>query len=109
MKSGDVMRDNLDKVFSNLTLDAIIAPVNSPAWVTDWVAGDHYGLASSSLAAVSGYPSITVPGGLVHGLPVGIALIGRPGSEELLIEIAARFETARGLFPAPSFIPTLEQ
>jgi len=106
--SGGAVRQALEKAFSDNDLDALIAPVNSPAWVTDWVAGDHFGLSSSSLAAVSGYPSIAVPGGLVHGLPVGIAIIGRPGSEELLVEIAGRFEQARGPFPAPAFIPALE-
>lgn len=107
-ESGEAMRELLDAAFADNALDALIAPVNSPAWVTDWVNGDRFGLSSSTLAAVSGYPSIAVPGGLVQGLPVGIAIIGRPGSEELLVEIAARFELARGPFPAPAFIPALE-
>lgn len=106
--SGDAMRLLLDRVFDDLSLDALLAPTNTPAWVTDWVAGDHFGLSSSSLGAVSGYPSITVPGGLVHELPVGLTIIGRPGTEELLVEIAGRFEAARGGFPAPTFIPALE-
>ena len=103
------MRRLLDRVFTDNDLDVLVAPANSPAWVTDWVAGDHFGLSSSSPAAVSGYPNITVPGGLVHELPVGLAIIGRPGSEESVIEIAGRFEAARGGFPAPTFIPSLEE
>jgi amidase len=61
------------------------------------------------LAAVSGYPSVAVPAELVRGLPVGIAFIGRPQSEALLIEMAAVFERARGALPAPEFLPTLEE
>ncbi|MGA0934833.1 MAG: amidase [Pseudohongiellaceae bacterium] len=106
--SGDAMRILLDKVFDDQALDALIAPTNSPAWVTDWVSGDHFGLSSSSPGAISGYPSITVPGGLVHELPVGLTILGRPGTEELLVEIAGRFEAVRGGFPAPTFIPALE-
>lgn len=107
-QNGEAMREILADVFVEHQLDAIIAPVNSPAWKTDWLLGDDFGLSSSTIAAVSGYPSVAVPGGLVSGLPVSMAIIGRPGSEALLLEIAAVFEKERGPFPAPAFIPSLE-
>ena len=75
-------------------LDAIIAPTNSPAWLTDHVNGDHYMLSSSSYAAVSGYANITVPAGFIGGLPIGISFIGGAFSEKLLIDIAYAFEQA---------------
>jgi amidase len=103
------MRRRLDALFNEHGLDALVAPTNSPAWKTDWINGDSFSLSSSSLAAVSGYPSVTVPAELVRGLPVGIAFIGRPQSEALLIEIAAAFERARGELPRPAFLPTLEE
>jgi amidase len=103
------MRTRLDSLLATNGLDALVAPTNSPAWKTDWINGDSFSLSSSSFAAVSGYPSITVPAELVHGLPVGIAFIGRPQSEALLIEIAAAFERARAPLPRPEFVPTLEE
>ena len=66
---------------TRLRLDAIVAPTGSPAWPTDLVNGDHFLGASSTPAAVAGYPSITVPAGVVHGLPVGLSFIGRAWSE----------------------------
>jgi amidase len=103
------MRARLDSLLATNALDALVAPTNSPAWKTDWINGDSFSLSSSSFAAVSGYPSITVPAELVHGLPVGVAFIGRPQSEALLIEIAAVFERSRAPLPRPEFFPTLEE
>ena len=90
--SRDKVRAEIDRIMDQHQLDAIVAAVNSPAWKTDWVNGDHFLLASSRLAAVSGYPSIAVPAGQIDGLPIGIALIGRAYSEAKLIQIAHLFE-----------------
>ena len=57
-------------------LDAIVAPTGGPAWLIDLVNGDSETGGSSSLAAVSGYPNITVPAGFAFGLPLGISFIG---------------------------------
>ena len=69
-------------------LDALVAPVMSPAWPTDPVNGDHFTGAGYGAAAVARYPSITVPMGQVHGLPVGIAFMGTAWSEPRLIALA---------------------
>lgn len=92
LASRDKVRSEIDRVMDKHDLDAVLAAVNSPAWKTDWVNGDHFLLSSSRLAAVSGYPSVTVPAGQVSGLPIGIALIGRAYSEAKLIQIAHLFE-----------------
>ncbi len=73
-------------------LDALIAPTNGPAWMIDLVNGDAFSVGSSSLAAISGYPSITVPAGFVAGLPIGLSFIGGAWNEKQLIEIAYAWE-----------------
>ncbi len=88
------------------SLDAIIAPTGGPAWVIDLVNGDHFGGGSSSLAAVAGYPNITIPAGFVHGLPVGLSFFGRAWSEPTLIRIAYAFEQASMHRQVPTFSPT---
>ena len=85
-------QEGIDKVMNENGLDAIIAPTGSPAWKTDLLLGDHYLGGSSSLAAISGYPAITVPMGLIDDLPVGITFFGRAWSEPLLIGIAYGYE-----------------
>ena len=46
----------IDAVMTRLRLDAIVAPTGSPAWPIDLVNGDHFLGASSTPAAVAGYP-----------------------------------------------------
>ncbi|MDO8927766.1 MAG: amidase family protein, partial [Bacteroidota bacterium] len=66
--------------------------------------GDHFVGGSSDVAAISGYPNITVPIGYVHGLPVGISFFGRAWSEPTLIKLAFAFEQATKHRKAPGFL-----
>ncbi len=101
--SKRVSREGLDGALDEHELDAVIAPTNGPAWKIDHVNGDSFHIGSSSLAAISGYPNVTVPAGFVAGLPIGISFIGRPWNEKQLIEIAYAFEQATGARRAPDF------
>lgn len=99
-------RENgIDKMMDSENLDALIFPTGSPAWKTDLILGDHFVGGSSSLAAISGYPAITVPMGFIDNLPVGITFAGRAWSEQLLLEIAYSYEQATKYRKAPEYLP----
>ena len=71
--------------------------------------GDQFsGGGAGSLAAVSGYPHLTVPMGLVKGLPVGLSFMGPKWSEALLLSLGYAYEQGRGQFPATTFLPSIE-
>lgn len=91
----------IDNAMKKHRLDALIAPTNGPAWMIDHVNGDNYHIGSSSVAAISGYPNITVPAGHISGLPIGLSFIGSAWNEKQLIEIAYAFEQARRARQAP--------
>ncbi len=84
-------------------LSALMAPGEGPAWTTDLVDGDHGTAGGDSPAAVAGYPSITVPAGNVHGLPVGVTFFAGKWSEPTLIGIAYDFEKATRQRIRPQF------
>ena len=100
-KSKRIARTGLDGAIEEHQLDAIIAVSNGPAWMIDHANGDSFHIGSSSLAAISGYPSITVPAGFASGLPIGVSFVGKPWNEKQLIEIAYAFEQATGVRRAP--------
>lgn len=87
-------------------LDALIAPTTGPAWKIDYPKGDVVEGAASTPAAVAGYPHLTVPMGLVRGLPVGLSLFSSAWSEASLLAMGYAFEQARPALPLPAMLQT---
>lgn len=98
--------DGIDRLLKENNLDALMAPTGSPAWKTDLINGDHFMGGSSSLAAIAGYPAITVPMGFIDELPVGVSFFSKAWSEPQLIEIAYSYEQSTKHRKAPKFIPS---
>jgi amidase len=86
--------EGIDAALGAHRLDALVAPTGGAAWMTDLVVGDHFTGGYSTASAVAGYPHITVPAGLVHGLPVGISFFAGAWAEPALLAMAYAFEQA---------------
>jgi amidase len=99
-------KEGLLAVLEKNKLDALIAPSTSPAWLTDRVLGDHFSGAGYGIAAVAGTPSLTVPMGESHGLPLGVTFMGRAYAEGELLSFGYAFEQATKSRKAPEFKAT---
>jgi amidase len=102
--------NGIDKLLKDNRVVALVGPTMPPAWKIDAVNGDQIsGGGAGGLAAVAGYPHLTVPMGLVKGLPVGLSFIGPKWSEAMLLSLGYAYEQARGPFPTPKFYRSIEE
>jgi len=99
--------EGIDAACAKYRLGALVAPTSCLAWLTDYINGDSGNGGCSTPPAVAGYPHITVPAGLVHGLPAGISFFGPAWSEPALIKVAYAFEQATKARRKPTFAPNV--
>jgi amidase len=101
--------NGIDKLLKDNRVVALVGPTAGPAWKIDAALGDQFSEGGAgSLAAVAGYPHLTVPMGLVKGLPIGLSFMGPKWSEQLLLSLGYAYEQARGPFPTPKFYRAIE-
>lgn len=84
-------RQAVDQFFADHQLNVMLAPTMGPIFPIDYEQGDGEagGHVITALAALTGYPHITVPMGSVDGLPVGISVMGLAGQDFELAHIAS--------------------
>lgn len=102
-------KDGIDKLMAQRNVDILVAPSNSPAFLIDGVYGDHSPvgfIGIGYLAAVAGYPHLTLPVGAIKNLPVGLSFIGRKWQDEDVLRIGQIFEASHGISLKPNLLPT---
>jgi amidase len=97
----------IDATLAKHKCDALVAPSQSPAWITDVLLGDNAVLGSFVNSAAAGYPAISVPAGDVLGLPVGLLFMGTAWSDAKLLRYAYAFEQRVRARRAPTFLPSV--
>ena len=95
--------NGIDKLLADNKVTFLVAPTDGPAWASDLIYGDNFpgGLGAGGLAAVAGYPHLTVPMGAVEGLPVGLSFIGAKWSDAEVLKAGAAYERVRSAVLAP--------
>jgi amidase len=106
--ASELARRALDTPIEAHGLDAVVALTANPAWPIDPVLGDRDVFHTSPPAGVAGYPAITVPAGMVRGLPVGLTFMGPAWTEPRLLALAYGFERASGARRAPAYRATID-
>lgn len=98
--------EGIDKLLADNQVAFLIAPTMGPAWSTDLVLGDNFSgrTGAGYLAAIAGYPHLTVPMGAVEGLPIGLSIMGGQWQDHEVLKAGAAYEKARtAKLPTPSF------
>ena len=101
--------EGIDRLLAADRLDALIAPTVSTAWISDPVVGDHVLGGTGGLAAIAGYPHLTVPMGQVRGLPVGLSFIGAKWDDARILALGYAYEQASHKRVDPTFPASIEE
>jgi amidase len=108
-KSFGLAKGAIDGMLKQAEATILVQPTYGPAWLSDPIYGDQYnGPSSSELPAISGYPNLTVPMGLVRGLPTGLSFIGPAYSDGKLLEAGYVYEQASKARVAPNYAATAD-
>jgi amidase len=101
--------EGIDKLLKDNDVVALVGPTMAAGWRIDSVHGDQYpGGGAGSLAAVAGYPHLTVPMGAVRGMPVGLSFIGPKWADALILSLGYDYEQASQKRIEPRFLPSIE-
>jgi amidase len=100
--------EGIDWMLKQANAQVLVTPTYGTPWLSDPAHGDQFvGPSASELPAVSGYPHLTVPMGLVNGLPAGLSFIGTAYSDGLLLKTGYAYEQAARARVAPKYLPTI--
>jgi amidase len=101
--------EGIDAMLKAAGASVLVEPTYGPAWLSEPVYGDQYGGPSSSeLPAVAGYPNLTVPMGLVRGLPVGLSFIATKYGDAAVLGAGYAYEQRAKARVAPRYLPAAE-
>ena len=102
--------EGIDRLLRDNDVVALVGPTMAPAWLIDAVNGDQYaGGGAGGLAAVAGYPHLTVPMGLAKGMPVGLSFIGPNWADAQILSLGYAYEQASRKIVTPRFLPSIEE
>jgi amidase len=103
-------REGIDKLLHDNNVVALVGPTMPPAWPIDAVNGDQIsGGGAGNLAAIAGYPHLTVPMGQVRGLPVGLSFIGGRWDDARILALGYAYEQASHRLVSPRFLTSIEE
>lgn len=102
--------DGIDALISKHKVDFLVSPSGALAPRVDPVNGDVWPdwAGAGSMAAIAGYPHLTVPMGTVHNVPIGLSFFGTKGADLQVLGYGYAYEQATQLRPEPQYLENAE-
>jgi amidase len=100
--------EGIDRMMADNAVVALIAPTTSRAWTNARDDDDNAQGSTSTIAAVAGYPHLTVPMGFDRGMPVGLSFIGGKWDDAKILSLGYAFEQKTHARRAPGEGPAVE-
>jgi amidase len=98
----------IDRMLAEHRVTILALPTRSPVWLSTLGEGDAFtGPSASGLPAQAGYPHLTVPMGLIGGLPVGISFIGSAWTDDFLLQVGDAYERAADARVPPQYLASV--
>lgn len=99
-------QNGIDLLLSEANVDLLIAPSGPLSPAIDFINGDVWPpwVGAGHLAAVAGYPHLSIPMGVVRGLPLGISVIGAINDDVEVLLAGQAIEGIVGPAPIPKFL-----
>lgn len=104
-------RENgIDKLLAENNLDMLVSPSGPISPRVDHINGDVWPdwAGAGWMAAIAGYPHITVPMGDVHGIPVGLSIMGAEGDDAAILSYGYGYEQASLKRVEPQYLNSAE-
>ena len=99
--------DGIDRLLAEHDVRVLVMPSRPPAFLIDAVYGDSYPdgpIGAGWLAAMAGYPILTVPMGDDRGLPIGLGIMGTGWDDATVLAVGHAYEQASGKITTPAFV-----
>ncbi len=109
--AAQAARENgIDRLLAEHHVDILVAPSGPVAPRVDPVNGDVWPqwVGIGSMAAIAGYPHLTVPMGAVHGIPIGISFVGARNADAKVFSCGYAYEQKTNLRPEPEYLKSAE-
>ncbi|MCT8002068.1 amidase [Sphingomonas sanguinis] len=99
-------KEGVDAMLKAAGVQILVEPTYDAAWLSDPIYGDQYsGPSASELPAVAGYPHLTVPMGLVRGMPVGLSFIATKDADAVVLGAGYAYEQRAKARQVPRYLP----
>lgn len=103
--------EGIDKLLADYDVDLLVSPSGPVSPRIDPINGDVWPewVGIGSMAAIAGYPHLSVPMGTVKGVPVGVSFIGARNEDAKILSYGYAYEQRTQLRPEPRYLTSAEE